>query len=1772
MVLTLQASFTYDDPGPPPVDTVDIVIGFPRYEVVDNTQAGTVSLAITGQAQVSFQQRLSNKQYHVSIPTSEIWGPDYGTTLVKYISGLVKVDSKFSLQDFTLPFAVRYGSSNSSEPSLFDATYFFSSAKYTKKQEDGQISIQQQTQPQQQSQPRLNLAKSTVASVIFPKAMATVAESSAAASSVSSDLPASLFLAVAAADGATSLVPPKVNESNRIVDSLIFCLNKSVYVSVQKKLFTSLVTHDESLLLYLIASLVDTSGQSPTLNTTIPDETKRGTFQTTLNDFGLGEIVKSGAWSAAYDSIVKNFAQFFEFPLVMPRIQPLSVTGVFHINDPQQKVLTLSQFSYYHLSINFAVQIGDSEPTQHISRYDWPSDANPVNNSLSFKFNETYAVNSISENVTVTVTGYDNSEVFSKAFAPSDPILQNLNITVNLRLPPILTGGGGSQSSTKRIRGKIVGMVKTCTLKGTVIIQAKAKVEDPWSTVSTTISDKAGNFVLPYPFGKYVAAQALTSLDPTAITPLKTDDPESPTDESISADFIYITLQKSSDDETKKEDCGCNPTTTAGRLPGQDDLIQSDQYTQDVGGTCMNLSVPNRTLREFAYTAVVRNSDPDVANYRLSSTEFIDDHGVRNVNYQLTSLGKVARRQIDLNNPIRWEDVTGLANETLYEAVTVATGHILHYRSEFRADGYSLGNLLYSLPLAPGQKKQIVIFDNAHSFTGSQTQSISQTEQLTADIVSQRDVIDQIAGNISEQLLGSSEADTGGVAAAAGAHGSAGSFGANIGVAGGYAKSSSSASQTSGRDLGGFFQENLRQGIHQNAQAYRRQNSAVVTTSKEAQNFQAETTVVSNHNHCHTITIMHYEVLRHFAVYQELVDVEECVFIPFPLTKFTVLNIAKWADALSLRLLPLHSNSYKDPNYFYGSGERHPLYPAFDALERVRTNWELVDWPDGPYCKEQVIWVQGEATVSINIPRPATKYDLIHSLPIITEHREEDQVKYWLLGLFTGGISLSWGNSSGEDRNKVQDISNNIIKLDAGYENRPLANSIRLQTAQPVPLTKNSDKIIDPVDLFYDTLTDFNTWLVYVEILRNPAKDPNGKEGLRKLMADYFVGNTLAEWTTNWNTTLIPKIWKRMVDSLTVDGLSVDFTDPSSYKGGRQFVTLSVSGKGQAKREDIQFVTISSIDNNIKKLAQSNVEWILKSLRLSYSTKHFNGTLHNGSVNNDFLDGITIYFPLTEAELKNPKQDDRWLSQRLISHLNRNLEYYNRVLLYSLDPQRRFMLLDGFHIQVYEEDGTSAGYHSLSSVLKNSPVTIVGNSMVFPVSPGYKVDRSLILNSIRGEGPGASSLLDLYRPEIPPPPYRISVPSKGVYSESMMGNCDSCEKLKPDSSQDWTKFTTDEPTAINALQAPTVQAPTVYNPTVKDLTTPIINIQSAPTAPDVGAGLKSAGLLEVLGKSGAFQDITGLTGNQANTASTYKANIEAAQAAAAGTASNAVAQAHNTSNSSAIMGTITSATDSGFLTKAEAGQLVKEHIQSQIDGGKSQQAAIELNKSAAKPSLSDAAVEAVKSNKSVEASTTDVEGNSSTVKISPGSSKISLQAKVSLAVPIIKQKSGTPTCWAAAAAMLMSWKAEQSLTTEEAMLRAGDKYSQMYAANQGLLSADKDDFVKAIHMVSEGPTSHAPSDFVAWMKAYGPIWVTTDAKPGATFSPHAKILIQIDGDGNDNGANTIFTWINPANGDTPRQSYKDFIVGYDEMVTDNHGALFTQIVHFEELLPGASKP
>jgi hypothetical protein len=68
-----------------------------------------------------------------------------------------------------------------------------------------------------------------------------------------------------------------------------------------------------------------------------------------------------------------------------------------------------------------------------------------------------------------------------------------------------------------------------------------------------------------------------------------------------------------------------------------------------------------------------------------------------------------------------------------------------------------------------------------------------------------------------------------------------------------------------------------------------------------------------------------------------------------------------------------------------------------------------------------------------------------------------------------------------------------------------------------------------------------------------------------------------------------------------------------------------------------------------------------------------------------------------------------------VEHLNDNLEYYHHAIWWAMDPNRRYMLLDGYL-------APNSNGRSVASVVENKLIGIVGNSLVMPVAPGNNLD------------------------------------------------------------------------------------------------------------------------------------------------------------------------------------------------------------------------------------------------------------------------------------------------------------------------------------------------------------------------------------------------------------------------------------------------------------------
>ena len=1005
------------------------------------------------------------------------------------------------------------------------------------------------------------------------------------------------------------------------------------------------------------------------------------------------------------------------------------------------------------------------------------------------------------------------------------------------------------------------------------------------------------------------------------------------------------------------------------------------------------------------------------------------------------------RKELTVENSIDWDETP-----TIYENTTVAHGHILHFKQKWKADGYSLGDLLYSLPLAPCQEKQIAIVDWDREERTARSEAQTVTETLVADISHDRDISEIINSSFRENINASSTNKT---SSTSGGFGGALGFisgGLGGGIAGGVshsgASSSSTATQNSARNLSGSTLNRLQDNIAQSASSLRSQRSTVIQTVGQTETMTVQTEVIKNNNHCHAMTVEYFEVLKHYAIEMELADVQECLFVPLPMSLFNHQKILRWRNTLRRAV--------------YG----RKLVRGFDAIERIANNYADSDLPNDSYADEEIQDFRGNFSISFELKRPyisvideATKtetYDLSIPFP-------------WFSGMMILGT----------------------MKREVTLE-------------REVPLTE-------------------------------------------------------AEKDAVFETEYAPDIIRKFIDKIEIhaiaeDGneepLDLDFTLLSNYRRGVPLkVNIASRIPPTITRRQIKHLRFRA-NTNVK--ASSKI--ILRSAYLYYQTNHMNEAIvRNSRVNNDIIntkevhfdittppffeiliktDAALMYTPLSNKELREPRKEDREAATALVSFLNEHLEMAHKVIWLSVDASRLFGLLDGYI-------APNSGGKSVASVVDNKIMGIVGNNLVLKVVPGERLDPVFR---------GVEDLMTYYQPTTKPDPFRISVPTKGVYAESVMGKCNSCEEI--DDSRHW-RF--DEapcgtnPTTIDSVSTITRRSD-VGDLQVKDLPSSIIAMQTAPAAPDP-TGLGAA--FNLLGKSDVFKDMTGLAGTQANALKALETTSKSVTDLA-GLATDLKKQTAMKKDIGKTLKTIQEAEKNKHISKDQAQKLAYSALSSMVG---------EPTAKPAKLTQQKEVKDLIKSQSQKKATNIKINQGTESVEVSEtktGSTGTSFDYTVPGLVPIIAQPSNM-TCWATVATMMMSWKDKVSYTIETAMDKAGATYRALFDANKGLPAADHEAFATACGMSGEEPMCYTISGLREMIENHGPIIVITDEKPGPNWAIHARVVYGIYGDGTVDG--TLLRINDPAGGRQYTESFRAFAKKYEE-VAEVADAPRLQIMHF----------
>jgi hypothetical protein len=230
----------------------------------------------------------------------------------------------------------------------------------------------------------------------------------------------------------------------------------------------------------------------------------------------------------------------------------------------------------------------------------------------------------------------------------------------------------------------------------------------------------------------------------------------------------------------------------------------------------------------------------------------------------------------------------------------IAYGALLTFNQSWYAQGVTLGQLLHSVALAPGESTRIAVIDWTRKSRAGETEVISEVDDLTNDTTQNRAISEVTEAVADEAQGGFSSTNTKSRSKQSG-EATATDFSAPLGgllggPSGSVATSSSRASSASSaesyssswghRNIGSTMMQNVNDRTHQHAHSSRSRRASVVKEVAQSEHEQVSTRVLANYNHMHALTIQYYEVVQLYRVEVSLARADRVIFIPLDLIDF----------------------------------------------------------------------------------------------------------------------------------------------------------------------------------------------------------------------------------------------------------------------------------------------------------------------------------------------------------------------------------------------------------------------------------------------------------------------------------------------------------------------------------------------------------------------------------------------------------------------------------------------------------------------------------------------------------------------------------------------------------------------------------------------------------------------------------------------------------------------------------------------------------------------
>jgi hypothetical protein len=691
-------------------------------------------------------------------------------------------------------------------------------------------------------------------------------------------------------------------------------------------------------------------------------------------------------------------------------------------------------------------------------------------------------------------------------------------------------------------------------------------------------------------------------------------------------------------------------------------------------------------------------------------------------------------------------------DETVPMAGTLGLGYVVQLAQKWSPSGLSLGDLVYSLPLAPGEQQRIAVFEQRQTLSSAEIESLDQDQQERQRQESDSSTQAVFTSAFAESVRGSSaystDAESSSWGAAGGAAFSVGFFSIGGGAAGGGGSAHTVGQASQSLDGAKNYTSHAAQQTHsateRNASARRRAQRTNMRLATATDTESATTKVITNNNRAHALTIQYWEVLRHFEVSTDVEGVTLVCFVPLEVVRFL-------PPFVSVNLVEAEVNSRAGVLRRYG-----PLAKHVDVLRpwlprQYREGLDLLEAFVANPRSDVDIASFSEDVVHIRLLASTVPFEDVY-VSIVTRR-----------GTRVGPTPL---------RNPAPPLPDAVKDPVNAFPTRTALIAELHKRRNDVPLTLAAELVLPPTvapgDVIGFEITRRFRPLHYT--LAPKKDDPAYAALIKALEAGQSEGAVQA----------------------TVDfGL---FQIGGSISGLLNGVHLSPDDLEQ----EIHGPVAQDFSAFIPAPAGPPTPGSSPPKAESYASAFPLG-------NTPLPTGI---FPIPALQVSPLLRfNDLLTIERTVQHVVRNSVTYSRAVWMSLTPEERAIMLEGYTIGVPAggvEDETQ--HIPLLNCVMNQVKGFFGNCMIMPFSIPPEVANELGL--VRGEGPNASriplttgaiqdALTRFHKQAFSPPVSHIALPTHGVLGEAVLGHCPAAEKI--DLTRFWNWQDSPIPQASDAL-------------------------------------------------------------------------------------------------------------------------------------------------------------------------------------------------------------------------------------------------------------------------------------------------------------------------------------------------------------------------------------